>query len=301
MSRPIAEAESKTRDPFILQKPGSFVSGFDYTLSPYSGCALGCTYCYVPTVQHGLPQKLGGWGTFVNKRSRIAEYIRRYHAAGKLTGARIFMSATTDPYQPIEAQAQLTRAALEELAESDFEWLLISTRSPLVLNDLDILRDPRLIDRVEVGISISSDDEELHNRWEPFTCSYARRFEVADTLRHQGLAVRIHAAPLARHSAAFFPRCLQVANWVWADGVNYKKHTGQFEGMLTLYQAVSALKTALTMEGARAERAEAARVRYGRDTFASRWSLRERRLLPPKPRGATRTVPATAEEVTRWT
>lgn len=291
--RQITVAESKTPDPFILQKPTSFVSGFDYTLSPYSGCALGCRYCYVPTVQHGLPDKLGGWGNFVNLRSQIAAYIRRYHARGKLMGKRIFMSATTDPYQPIEAKARLTRAALEELAATDFEWLLISTRSPMVFRDLDILRDPRLTGRIEVGISISSDDEEFHHRWERYTCSYARRFEVADALRHEGLPVRIHAAPLARHSPFFFLRCLEVADWLWVDGVNYKQRAGEFDGMLNLHQANAAVLEAMRAD----HRVRAERIRVGRDTFASRWSLAERRLLPPR----RRTAEQTTEEATWWT
>lgn len=52
--------EAATQQPLIWQSRRSFVHQFDWTLAAYSGCQMGCTYCYLPDVLWNLPDKLGG-------------------------------------------------------------------------------------------------------------------------------------------------------------------------------------------------------------------------------------------------
>ena len=260
----VAVSEAKTQNPLILQGANSFVGGFTYTLAAYSGCAYGCSYCYVPDVQRGLPARRGGWGTYVDVRSRSVDLLQ--HQADRLSAASIFLSATTDPYQPQEAQQQLTRRMLEVLADTDFAFLLISTRSGLVLRDLDILTDRRMRSRVEIGLSIPSDIVAAHDELEPQTASFAGRFTVARRLREAGVATRIHAAPLAMCSPDFVSRVREVADWLWVDGAGHgarRSPRGQY--WLCDYDAARQW----SQRAARSLGQE--RVGYGREQFAWRW------------------------------
>jgi DNA repair photolyase len=257
--------EAKTQQPLILQKPGSFVGGFSYTLAAYAGCEFGCTYCYVPHVLKGLAQRRGGWGSYVDVRSRCVGLLLRQ--AHKLAGKSIFMSATTDPYQPAEAQMRLTRGLLEALADIPFSFLLISTRSGLVLRDLDIFTDPRMQSRVEIGLSIPSDIPGAHGDLEPCTSKFAGRFRVLQRLHATGVATRVHAAPLARHTPEFFHQASDCADWLWIDGTGHgARRSAAGEKWLYSYDAARfQAKRATELLGVD-------RVGFGRERFAWRWN-----------------------------
>lgn len=270
----VVVAEAKTQNPLIAQGVNSFVFGFDYTLAAYSGCAYGCSYCYVPDVQRGLPAKRGGWGTYVDVRSRSVDLLQR--RADRLSGASIFLSATTDPYQPQESKEKLTRQMLEALADTDFAFLLISTRSGLVLRDLDILTDSRLRSRVEVGISIPSDIEKAHEELEPRTASFKGRFATALRLRDAGIATRVHAAPLALCTLDFIKKAGESANWIWFDGTGHgARRTPKGQYWLRDYSI------AHHWSEIAAEQLGQRRVGYGRDQFAWRWDAARNQIFPP--------------------
>lgn len=270
----VAVTEAKTQNPLILQGANSFVGGFTYTLAAYSGCAYGCSYCYVPDVQRGLPAKRGGWGSYVDVRSRSIDLLRRQ--VDRLSGASIFLSATTDPYQPQEAKEKLTRQMLEALADTGFDFLLISTRSGLVLRDLDILTDSRMRSRVEVGISIPSDIAKAHEELEPRTASFAGRLSTVRRLREAGIATRVHAAPLALCTQDFPKKISECADWCWVDGTGHgarKSPRGQY--WLRDYNAAQDwAATAASQLGPE-------RMGFGRNRFAWRWDATRNQIIPP--------------------
>jgi DNA repair photolyase len=87
---------------------------------------------------------------------------------------RILMSGSTDPYQPLERQQQLTRQCLEVFARyPDLDLLLVQTRSPLAERDLPLLQD---IPYAWLSVTIETDDQAylktlkggplLSKRWE---------------------------------------------------------------------------------------------------------------------------------------
>jgi DNA repair photolyase len=274
MSKNIQVAVSKTQQPLIKQKPNSFVGDFDYTLAVYSGCEFGCSYCYVPDVQRGLPARRGGWGSYVDLRTQSVELLQRQ--ADRLRGARLFMSATTDPYQPQEARQKLTRQILEALAEMDFSFLLISTRSGLVLRDLDLFTDHRVRERLEIGISIPSDLVHAHDELEPRTCSFRGRLLIAQRLMTEGIAVRIQMAPLAQCTQNFIQRAAACADWIWIDGTGHGAlHTPKGKFWLRDYAYARGFATEAALQ------IGSERVGFGRDRFAWRWDAAQQCIVPP--------------------
>ena len=78
-------------------------------------------------------------------------------------GDEIVFSFTSDPYIPLEAHYKLTRQCLEILVECNLARLIVHTRSHLILDDLDLLRQfgPRL----RVGFSVPTDDDRVRSAY----------------------------------------------------------------------------------------------------------------------------------------
>jgi len=79
-------------------------------------------------------------------------------------GAVVALSNSSDPYTPPEAQLGLTRRVLQILLERGHR-VVITTKSPLVLRDLDILRRHR--DAVAVQLTVTTLREEVAAALEP--------------------------------------------------------------------------------------------------------------------------------------
>jgi DNA repair photolyase len=206
----------------VAQKPTSFIRDFDYSINPYGGCAFACAGCYVPDLLFGAAERKGGWGSYVEARVRAAAILERRKE--QLAGKTFFMSPTTDIYQPAERRFRLTRALLEVLRDTPFEWGLLSTRSPLILEDLELLRSfgPRL----EVGISLPSDLETVRRRLDPKNPPVAARLRAARALKDAGIAVRLQVAPMQPHSADFPYLAGEAAHWVWIDHAAHLRVAG---------------------------------------------------------------------------
>jgi DNA repair photolyase len=210
---PVRVIESNSEALLSPQTANSFVREFDYTINPYGGCAFACSYCYVPSILHGRAEALGGWGSYVEVRARAPAVLMRQRA--KLAGASFFCASATDPWQPVERRQRITRRLLEILIDIPFRFGLFSTRAPLVLRDRDLLAAMR--DRIEVGISIPTDRDDVRRIFEPRNPPIAARLEAARLLRESGVTVRLHVSPALPASLDFPWRAAEVADWVWLD------------------------------------------------------------------------------------
>ena len=149
----------------ILTRASGFLSRYDFTLNPYSGCGFGCEYCYARFFAPSARQR-ETWGKWVSVKRNGRELMTTACRSGALkTGDAIYMSSVTDPYQPVEQRLGLTRAILEAMLECGVQpRLTIQTRSPIVTRDIDLLRR---FDKVRVNFSIPTDSEAVRLRYEP--------------------------------------------------------------------------------------------------------------------------------------
>src|SRR5688500_4839739 len=105
----------------VLAKASGFISAYDWVLNPYGGCSFRRGYCYARAFTPTLEQR-ERWGEWLKVRQDAARQLRaaaasRSDASRLEPGDSVYMSTVTDPYQPIEKQALVSRAALEVLAE----------------------------------------------------------------------------------------------------------------------------------------------------------------------------------------
>ena len=176
----------------ILTRATGFMDAYDYTLNPYSGCSFGCTYCYAAFFSSA---KRDSWGRWVSAKDNAEALLSRHR--GKLDGKLIYMSSVTDPYQPIERKLKLTRRLLAVIANAHCPRLVVQTRSPDVVRDIDLFQ--RIHEgggRVQINITITTDDEDIRQAFEPWCPSNANRLQAACKLRNKGVQTCITMTPL---------------------------------------------------------------------------------------------------------
>jgi DNA repair photolyase len=173
----------------ILTEAKGFMAGYDYTLNPYSGCAFGCTYCYAAFFSRSV-EKMDNWGYWVEVKENALTLLKKQR--GKLKDKVLYMSSVTDPYQPIERKLGLTRSLLKELLNHDVR-LVIQTRSPLITNDTDILKQFK---RLQVNMTVTTDSEKVRKAFEPLCPSNQLRLDAIKKVVDAGILGCITMTPL---------------------------------------------------------------------------------------------------------
>ena len=106
----------------------------DYVINPYVGCPHGCKYCYASFMKRFTGHE-EDWGTFID----IKKCSKKINLK-KIEHKRVFLSSVTDCYNEFEEKYELTRNILNQLVNVECE-LSISTKSKLILRDLDLLKN----------------------------------------------------------------------------------------------------------------------------------------------------------------
>ena len=179
----------------ILTRATGFLAAYDFTMNPYAGCSFGCSYCYAADFSKDRRQQ-ENWGYWVQVKENAAELLAR-RPAGELDGKRIYMSSVTDPYQPVERRLRLTRQLLEVLAERHRPKLVVQTRSPDVVRDSDLFGQIEANGgRVQVNMTVTTDDEEVRRSFEPSCPANPARLKAIAQTSAAGVNSCITMTPL---------------------------------------------------------------------------------------------------------
>ena len=186
----------------ILTRATGFMNAYDFTLNPYSGCSFGCTYCYAAFFSRDKERR-DSWGYWVSVKENAVDLMEK-RKPGSLDGKLIYMSSVTDPYQPVERELKLTRRLLEVMAERHKPKLVVQTRSPDVARDCDLFR--RIEDnggRVQVNMTVTTDDEDIRRAFEPFCPSNPARLSAIRQVQAAGVDACITMTPLLLVSSPY--------------------------------------------------------------------------------------------------
>jgi DNA repair photolyase len=207
----ITEREAKS---ILTEQTVGFLSDgefpFTHALSPYTGCMFGNTtcglYCYAAHLpswtwrpQHMKPFR---WGDAVEIKANAAALLAA--DLGKLTSTkrqllRIFMSSSTDPYQPLEKEHQITRQLLRVFTQyKDLDLLVVQTRSPLAERDLALMAN---IPYLWLSITIETDDQDSLVRLKGGP-PIAKRLALARKAVAMGINVQITVSPCLPYSSS---------------------------------------------------------------------------------------------------
>lgn len=180
----------------IITRNDSPDVGFDRSINAYRGCEHGCSYCFARPTHTYLGHSAGvDFERDIYVKTNAVEALRAELAAKSYRCRPIAMGTNTDPYQPAERKHKLTRKILEVLLETRHP-ALITTKSALIVRDLDILTEMARLGLVAVTISVTSMDHKLSRKMEPRASSPARRLEAIRLLAEAGVPVSVNAAPM---------------------------------------------------------------------------------------------------------
>jgi DNA repair photolyase len=150
-----------------------------YTLSPYRGCTIGCTFCYAQSRLQPMRTLLGlapaQWGSWVDAHVDMPDALARELATLPVAPIKL-CPIVADPYQAIERRLRITRRCLETIAASPHAWpMLVLTRAREILEDLPLIVS---LPRAWVGISLPTIDDDVRRHFEPRAASVDDRLEV---------------------------------------------------------------------------------------------------------------------------
>jgi len=207
-----------------------------YSINPYRGCEFGCRYCYArythefmapkapegavgdsmvaapvtahatpvnlrdpePIDIHNQPPDMRNPLTFErliflkqNASWLLEQELRKIDPAQEIA-----LGTATDPYQPIERRARITRSILEVFARHSGYHLGIVTKSRLITRDIDLLAQIARHNTLAVNITITTPDANLARKLEPRAPRPDLRFEAVRLLRAAGIRTGVLCAPL---------------------------------------------------------------------------------------------------------
>jgi DNA repair photolyase len=169
---------------------------FDQSINPYRGCEHGCVYCYARPSHAYLGLSPGiDFETRLFAKTNAAPLLEQELRKPGYAPALIALGANTDPYQPIERDQRITRALLEVLAAFGHP-VSITTKSALVLRDLDILADMARRNLVHVWLSVGTQDRRIARALEPRASTPARRIQTVRELARAGIPAGVLVAPV---------------------------------------------------------------------------------------------------------
>jgi len=199
----VARSQSAPATELRAMRAGRIISSntspdvpFDRSINPYQGCEHGCIYCYARPSHSYLDLSPGlDFETRIfykpNAAARLAdEWEKPGYVCEPIT-----IGANTDPYQPAERSAQVTRELLELFLRHSHPVNII-TKSNLIARDLDLFEALAQRKLCSVAISIPTVNSSLKRIMEPRVPSAAARLRAIEQLAGAGVPVSVLYAPV---------------------------------------------------------------------------------------------------------
>ena len=191
----IKKIESKS----ILRKHKKIDSWFvcRYGMNLYRGCIHNCVYCDGRAEKY---QVEGDFGSEVVVKTNAIKILKRELDPSRKRkpmkkSAIGIGGGVGDSYQPIEKKYQLTRQALQLIADFNFP-VFVLTKSTLVERDIDILTKIKNQSQTIICFSFSSVDDKISAIFEPGVPSPTKRLQTIKKLKSLGFACGIYLMPV---------------------------------------------------------------------------------------------------------
>lgn len=169
---------------------------FDRSINPYRGCEHGCIYCYARPTHAYMNLSAGlDFESRLFAKPDAAALLEKELARPGYRCAPMALGTNTDPYQPIERRLRITREVIGLLGRARHPFT-ITTKSDLVLRDIDILAPLAKDNLVAVGISVTSLDRRLARLMEPRASAPYKRLAAIEALAAAGIRTFVQASPM---------------------------------------------------------------------------------------------------------
>ncbi|MDI6720658.1 radical SAM protein [Methanoculleus sp.] len=158
----------------------------------YRGCGHRCLYCYAPRAIRV------DWDEFsqpcvrkniIERLERDARILAQYNEKRP-----ILLSFTTDPYQPLDVEVQLTRKAIQILHRYNLKVFILTKGGSRAERDFDLLAErPELS---AFGVSLVFSDEGMRREMEPFAANTEERIVSLQKAHGMGIYTYVSLEPV---------------------------------------------------------------------------------------------------------
>lgn len=156
----------------------------------YRGCSHGCIYCDSRSDCYRMDHPFEDIEVKENALVLLEDTLRR-----KRKKCMIGTGSMTDPYIPLERELRYVRGALELIEKYGFGFTVI-TKSADVLRDLDLLESINEKNKCVVQMTLTTADDALCKKIEPYVSLTSERFAALKTLRDHGIPTVVWLTPI---------------------------------------------------------------------------------------------------------
>ena len=180
----------------INRVPNASRMPFRWTINPYRGCSHACVYCFARPTHTYLGFDAGrDFEREIVVKVNAPEVVRAELGRPSWQGEHVALGTNTDPYQWVEGRYKLMRGIWEAMRDARNPCSIL-TKSPLLLRDLDLLKQIAAVTDVHANLSIPTLDAKAWRATEPHTPHPRARLEAVAELNRAGIPTGVLIAPL---------------------------------------------------------------------------------------------------------
>ncbi len=169
---------------------------FRWTVNPYRGCSHACVYCFARPTHKYLDFDAGrDFEREIIVKVNAPERLQAELARPSWGREHIALGTNTDPYQWVEGRYQLMPGIWEALRDAANPCSVL-TKSPLLLRDLELMKEINARTEFSAALSIPTVDEKAWRATEPHTPNPRARLEAIAELTRAGIRTGVLVAPL---------------------------------------------------------------------------------------------------------
>ena len=167
---------------------------YKWDLNIYRGCQHGCIYCYA-IYSHKYLDNDDYFGTIYYKENILA-CLEKELSSTKWKHELVNIGGVCDSYQPLEEKLQIMPDILKLMIKYQTP-VIISTKSSLILRDLELIKELSKITYVNIACTIITIDDDLRKIIEPGSSPIIERFKVIDQIKKKtNASAGIHIMPI---------------------------------------------------------------------------------------------------------
>jgi hypothetical protein len=176
---------------------------FAHSINPYRGCEFGCRYCYARYTHEFMELRDPLAFERIIFLKQNAAWLLEQELRHIKPDEEVALGTATDPYQPIERRARITRSLLEVFSRHSGYRLGIVTKSRLIERDIDLLIEIAKRNSLVVHITITTPNTELARLLEPRAPRPDLRFAGCPSSARREHPCRNPLLPLASRNHRF--------------------------------------------------------------------------------------------------
>jgi DNA repair photolyase len=180
----------------INRVPAASRMPFRFTINPYRGCTHACAWCFARPTHTYLDFNAGeDFEREIVVKVNAPELLRAELARRSWQGEHIALGTNTDPYQWVEGRYRLMPGIWEAMRDAANPCSIL-TKSPLLLRDLELMKQIAKRAEFSAALSIPTIDEKAWRATEPHTPNPKARLEAIAELTRAGIRTGVLIAPL---------------------------------------------------------------------------------------------------------